>query len=98
MDAGIPDEWIAPALERLESEGGFDKRQLSLIETEMRFLEEHNITVNYASALQKGVQVGRFIIDEPLGRGGEGNVYRAHDASGKPAAIKISRNMRVRIT
>jgi CheY-like chemotaxis protein len=95
IDAGLDGDYIAPALERLESDGTFNKQQMKLIETELRVLEGHKITINYASSLQQGVRVGRFVIDEPLGRGGEGNVYRAHDASGEPAAIKILHNMRV---
>jgi serine/threonine protein kinase len=88
-------DYIAPIIDRLRSGGMFDKRQMELIETEMRVLENQSIALNHASLLQQGVRIGRFIIDQPLGRGGEGSVYRAHDESAKPAAIKILHNMRV---
>ncbi len=95
LEPGLPDDFLSPALERLKTDGEFNHHQMQLIETEMRSLESHNIAVNYASSLQKGVQIGRFVIDDALGRGGEGNVYRGHDESGEPAAIKILHNMRV---
>jgi serine/threonine protein kinase len=95
LNEGLANDFVNPALERLRSCGRFDREQLHLIETELRMIEGHNIAINYASSLDKGVLVGRFVIDQPLGRGGEGNVYKAHDSNGEPAAIKILNNMRV---
>lgn len=86
---------IAPVLERIRAGGTFSKQQMELIETELRTLEEHSIALHHDSLLHQGVQIGRFTIDQPLGRGGEGSVYRAEDENGKSAAIKILHNMRV---
>jgi serine/threonine protein kinase len=36
-----------------------------------------------------GSQLGKWILDAELGRGGMGQVYLAHDDSGQPAAVKI---------
>ena len=95
FDLGLANDFVPPALERLKASGLYDPKQMRMIETEMRLLEGHSIAINYASSLQKGDQVGRFVIEEPLGRGGEGNVFRGFDAHGKQAAIKILHNMRV---
>lgn len=95
FDLGLANDFVPPALERLKSSGMFDQKQMRMVETEMRLLEGHSIAINYASLLQKGDQVGRFVIDEPLGRGGEGNVFRGYDEHGNSAAIKILHNMRV---
>lgn len=95
LDARVTRAYVEPALERLYSSGCFDESQMRMIAGEMRSLEEHGLVADFVSCLPGGTQVGRFIIDEPLGRGGEGNVYRGHDDSGQPAAIKILHNMRV---
>ncbi len=95
LDVSMADDFIPSALDRLRTGGKFSDDQIKLVETEMHLLEGHSIAINYASSLQNGIRIGRFVIDGPLGRGGEGNVYRAHDDNGEPAAIKILHNMRV---
>lgn len=45
--------------------------------------------------LFQGQRVGSFKVQTPLGRGGEGTIYRGSDEHGNTAAIKILHNMRV---
>lgn len=95
LDAGETRDYVEPALDRLRSTGNFNEAQMKMISIEMRALEERGLVVDFVSCLPAGTQVGRFIIQEALGRGGEGNVYRAHDDSGHSGAIKILHNMKV---
>ncbi|XXX71702.1 AAA family ATPase [Sorangium sp. So ce134] len=39
--------------------------------------------------IERGARIGEYTIDEPLGEGGFGTVFRGHDESGNVAAIKI---------
>ncbi|WP_437581821.1 serine/threonine-protein kinase [Sorangium sp. So ce887] len=39
--------------------------------------------------IERGARIGEYTIDEPLGEGGFGAVFRGHDESGNDAAIKI---------
>ncbi|AUX33501.1 MULTISPECIES: serine/threonine-protein kinase PknK [Sorangium] len=39
--------------------------------------------------IERGARIGEYTIDEPLGEGGFGAVFRGHDESGNVAAIKI---------
>ena len=89
------EDHLLPILEHLETDGKFDADQMQLIENALRTLDGHNVNYEFAASLEKGMRIGRFIVEEPLGRGGEGHVYRGHDTNGKPAAIKILHNMRV---
>ena len=79
----------------LRASGSFDDEQLQLIEQELSSAMRIKPNIDVGAPIEHGVQVGRFIVDEPLGRGGEGNVYRGHDVNGETAAIKILHNMRV---
>ncbi|MDG2221446.1 MAG: protein kinase [Rubripirellula sp.] len=95
LDAGETRDYVEPALQRLYDTGRFTDAQMKMIADEMRLLEERGLAADFASCLPSGTQIGRFVVEEPLGRGGEGYVYRGHDDSGQPAAIKILHNMRV---
>ncbi|MCP4885720.1 MAG: protein kinase [Planctomycetaceae bacterium] len=95
LDAGETRDYIEPALQRLYDTGKFTDAQMKMIANEMRILEDRGLVAGFASCLPSGTQIGRFVVEEPLGRGGEGYVYRGHDESGQPAAIKILHNMRV---
>lgn len=80
---------------RLRDSGRFDHDQLELIRSELRDSMVSRKPVNVGTPLQRGMRIGRFVVEEPLGSGGEGNVYRGHDVEGEPAAIKILHNTRV---
>ncbi len=80
---------------KLRASGSFDDEQLKLVELELSNSIGIRPPVDFGAPFEKGVQVGRFVVDEPLGRGGEGHVYRGHDLNGESAAIKILHNMRV---
>src|SRR5688500_7812881 len=41
------------------------------------------------SARRRGSRVGAYVLDEPIGSGGVGEVYRARRDDGRPAAVKI---------
>ena len=46
------------------------------------------------SAWQPGGRVGDWVLDEPLGQGGMGVVYRCNDArTGRPYALKLLANV-----
>ena len=65
---------------------------MELLSNELKSLAGAKVS----STVQIGDTVGRFVIDDRLGRGGVGNVFRGHDIeSGEPAAIKILHNVRV---
>jgi serine/threonine protein kinase len=90
-DTAIDDD-VNAALSRLRSLGTFTDQQLQWIEPELRRLRNPEQALQL-SALQAGTRVGRFTIDQPLGQGGEGNVFRGRDANtGEPVAIKILRS------
>jgi serine/threonine protein kinase len=89
------DHRLQPILEQLEEDGQFDVGQMRLIKNALQSLDLHSVNFEFASLLACGQRIGSFVIDETLGRGGEGHVYRGHDLSGRPAAIKILHNMRV---
>lgn len=88
QDVGLGDAEVM--LRRLRNSGRFDDDQLQLIETELRAV------ATKPHSLESGDQVGEFVVEGPLGRGGVGDVYRGRDRqSGQPAAIKILHNVRV---
>jgi serine/threonine protein kinase len=82
-------------IRRLQERQVFTQEQVALIETELRTAIGSHFGVQVGSPLSAGVRVGRFIVDVPLGRGGEASVYRGHDDVGEPAAIKILQNIHV---
>ncbi|WP_165373288.1 serine/threonine-protein kinase PknK [Sorangium cellulosum] len=43
--------------------------------------------------IERGARIGEYTIDEPLGEGGFGAVFRARDEAGNDAAIKIFKDM-----
>ncbi|MGI9470175.1 MAG: serine/threonine protein kinase, partial [Rubripirellula sp.] len=86
---------LQPMLEQLEAEGDFNSNQMQLIENALRKLDGQSVNFEFAASLEQGQRIGSFVVDEALGRGGEGHVYRGRDASGKAGAIKILHNMRV---
>ena len=51
--------------------------------TALRELEERGLVADFVSCLESGTQVGRFIIEESLGRGGEGK-GKGGDAPARP--------------
>lgn len=92
---GIAKEDVVGIISHFRATGRFDEKQISLIESELKFFAANQITCD-APGFSVGDRVGRFVIDGPLGRGGVGNVYRGHDEkNGEPAAIKILHNTRV---
>mgnify|MGYP001546631839 FL=1 len=96
FDERQPCESDATALiRRLRDRDVFTQEQVALIETELRTVVGSHFGVKVGSPLSAGVRVGRFIVDGPLGRGGEASVYRGHDDVGEPAAIKILQNIQV---
>lgn len=83
-------------IDRLESSRSFNQGQIWLIENELRSLAESSDALNRVSSLGTGDFVGRYTIDEQLGRGGEAYVFRGHDSvGGEAAAIKIVHNARI---
>lgn len=81
---------------KLKSSGQFSEDQIEMIESELVSLPSAQVTYESPVGLDVGDQVGRFVIDGPLGRGGVGDVYKGHDAaSGEEAAIKVLHNVRV---
>lgn len=93
MSGEIGNNEVSQAIARLKQNGSFDDRQLQLIELELRSMDANNLGIAYGAKLEPGVQIGRFVIVESLGRGGEGTVYRGSDTNGEPAAIKILHNL-----
>ncbi|WP_437961551.1 AAA family ATPase [Sorangium sp. So ce119] len=43
--------------------------------------------------IERGARIGEYTIDEPLGEGGFGAVFRGHDEAGNDAAIKIFKDV-----
>ncbi|MGK3993306.1 serine/threonine-protein kinase [Sorangium sp. So ce1024] len=43
--------------------------------------------------IERGARIGEYTIDEPLGEGGFGTVFRGHDEAGNDAAIKIFKDV-----
>ncbi len=93
-DTAIDDD-VNAALSRLRSYDSFTDQQLQWIEPELRRLRNAEPAFEL-STLQTGTQVGRFTIEQPLGQGGEGNVFRGRDSNtGEPVAIKILRSRKL---
>lgn len=85
-----------PIVDELNQCGEFNGHQLQIVREALRSLDLglKNNDFNPLMLFQ-GQRIGSFKIDTPLGRGGEGTVYRGFDTSGNTAAIKILHNMRV---
>ncbi|WP_437642293.1 protein kinase domain-containing protein [Sorangium sp. So ce854] len=43
--------------------------------------------------IERGARIGEYTVDEPLGEGGFGTVFRGHDEAGNDAAIKIFKDV-----
>jgi serine/threonine protein kinase len=96
MEATPSDDRFQPIIDHLNQCGDFTPDQVIKIGETLRSLDlspkDNGIS---PLVLFQGQQVGSFKIDMPLGRGGEGTVYRGFDDHGNTAAIKILHNMRV---
>ena len=80
---------------RLRMSGKFTEEQLSIVDRELQQSVGGGLGTQLVRPLEPGAQIGRFVVEAPLGRGGEGHVYRGRDLSGEQAAIKILHNLRV---
>jgi len=90
------DDRFQPIIEALDQCGEFNSDQLQRVGEALRSLDlsQKNSDIS-PLVLFQGQQIGSFKIEMPLGRGGEGTVYRGTDDHGNTAAIKMLHNMRV---
>ena len=96
MEVTPSDDRFQPIIDELDRCGAFNPDQLEIVGEALRSLDlSQKDTGSSPLVLFQGQQVGSFKIDVPLGRGGEGTVYRGTDEHGNTAAIKILHNMRV---
>ncbi len=96
MERTPSDDRFQPIIDQLNQCGALNPAQVQKVGETLRSLDLNQKNSGMSqSVLFQGQQVGSFKIDMPLGRGGEGTVYRGTDALGNTAAIKILHNMRV---
>ncbi len=96
MERTPSDDRFQPIIDQLNQCGEFNPEQVQKVGEALRSLDLSQKASGMSPlVLFQGQQIGSFKIDMPLGRGGEGTVYRGTDAVGNTAAIKILHNMRV---
>ena len=96
MDVIPAHDRFQPILDELETCNAFSKDQILAVGDALRSLDisQKNNGIS-PLVLFQGQRVGSFKVQTPLGRGGEGTIYRGSDEHGNTAAIKILHNMRV---
>jgi len=95
LGAGSPDDHFRPVLDRLSNGGHFSETQLTLVGNALQSLDLSRAGQRGSVVLFRGQRIGSFIVEAPLGRGGEGTIYHVRDSSGRNAALKILHNMHV---
>ncbi len=90
-----PEGHVANAVESAAAENDPPQDPSTLIQIDANQAKV-NVATNDYSFIEVNSQIGNFVIGQPIGRGGEGNVYRGRDVrNGEPAAIKILHDKRI---
>lgn len=96
MDVIPTHDLFQPILDELETCNAFSKDQILAVGDTLRSLDISPKNNGISPlVLFQGQRVSSFTVQAPLGRGGEGTIYRGSDEHGNTAAIKILHNMRV---
>lgn len=81
---------------QIQQEGSFSDQQVTFVESLLNRMDESEVEFEGVYSIVPGDQIGQYVIDELLGRGGAGSIFRGHDCeSNAPVAIKILHNAKM---